>query len=657
MATIPEIEEAIGCLSTAVPEFFQTEIARLTDEIVSNLKSVIDPISVLKDLSVGQVAEAADALAEKTVYDNVGQAIAGLARRVLEREADDLLQVLQDRFPDAVTTAEKLLNIQEKVVSLVYIFMGFYSETPYFGAQRICAVIERLNEVKKRNLECLQKHIRQSVNMLLLVIEDDTYRDDTLADLDVLSSLMGEAKLELLRSQPVASGVTGYDQNAFSRARESLLEADEILAPLDGDVNILDILEVLDTGALNSTIATLSNIKTTNLTMPALLLAMEAEIVAISSQVNVINFYVNTFTRILSSYAASANTQNVRAMRSRLIFDIADRVDSMKASIDVARSREDIASAQLEMFGWSSRVKSIVSMIDETGRIAFEAGSSVGGGEAAQLASNYQSTVDAIAAINIGGTVAGVEDISLVVNQASGIVALVRRIMNQLSDGIRDEAALRTLHGLAVKSANEQIGSIEDSLSAADQLTSACAIMVNADISTRARYDDLIHLMDEVGFDRGADFLRSGQYVDVVSSTFEGLSYTGTAVACLKDAIDGVDNTQQRRQLIEIRDEIIAQQTNQQLAARTGGELQVVQSIRRIQDEIERWEQRSASVLAIAESLKEIGETIGANVSQSIEAAKEMAANLDHINVGAAGRLSDGLREFSKNPRSGVPFC
>ena len=71
MATLADVETAIGCLSTVYPEFVSKELATLTDSVTSAIQGFTDPLAALGDIQVDSLVNDVQMISEGDIFDNL----------------------------------------------------------------------------------------------------------------------------------------------------------------------------------------------------------------------------------------------------------------------------------------------------------------------------------------------------------------------------------------------------------------------------------------------------------------------------------------------------------------------------------------------------------------------------------------------------------
>ncbi len=188
------------------------------------------------------------------------------------------------------------------------------------------------------------------------------------------------------------------------------------------------------------------------------------------------------------------------------------------------------------------------------------------------------------------------------------------------------------------------------------KVRTACQTFAQIPIANKAKYDQLIGALGSLGLDRAKDLLSLGKYADYINAGIDDLSYLGMIIKCLKNVIDAADDTQTKASIGKIRESLIAQRTNESLSLVDRARRRL-DFVGKLQDQIAAIQKNASVAAGVLEQLKQIGEQIGANVTAAINAAGELSTNIDHLTVGAGGRLATGLEEFSKHPNAGVPLC
>lgn len=658
MATADDIKQAVGCLTTVFPQFVAKELANLTDQIFASVQGFTDPMAAIADLNLTDLLDDVGTLSSGDVFSDLDAVAGGLLTQYSQRELESAMQSMAEEYPGATKAVHKVRNMSEQIVSNGMLMMSLYKDLPYASAQRIGEMIIRLDDMKIKNLQCLRKHIVQLVNAILVLAKNvETYKDDTFAELKKASEQLVIVKRELLFSHTTAGSTITFDSKAFERARQAMIEVINKLTPDKDGTSILDAATILSFGSVESGQVNVSNRALTTLVIPSLTNLIEAETAAYVSHVSVINYYVKAMGAVVQSFQNAANTSRVAEQRSRAVSDIQVRVDSLSKRIDIARARENLRAASSEMLFWSSRAKAIVALMDRVKQLSFEEGSIEGADKAFAIEEAFQKLLDDLLSIENFDTDIGIEDTTVNQSQLLSLTAGARRIMKDLDEGRATANSMATLHALAIQVATGQVSSLEESITVAQKQKVACETFNEIEIGVTEQLDQLTDSMRQLGMDRGADLLNSGQFTDFLESDLDTLSYLGIAIQCLAHGLNGIEDSKTRQQVSDIRDDLLGQETNLRIAAVDSAVQGRTRFIDRTKEQMANLQKNAKTIESIVEELKSIGVRIGADLSDAAQGIDAFSGNLDQLGVGAGGRLSQGLEEFSDHPNAGVPLC
>jgi hypothetical protein len=660
MAAEDDIKQAIGCLSTIFPQFVAKELATLTDNILSAVQGFTDPLAAIGDLNLDTIINDVAELSEGDVFDNLGEAAAGLLSQYVRREADSALQAMSEEFPGATKRVQEIRNMSGKIVNTGMLMLSLFNDMPYAAAQRMCQMINRLTDLKIANLTCLKRHIVQLVNTVLVLVENtENYKDDTFEDLTNAANKLAIAQVELVRSRRLSGTMVTFDSQAFERARQAMLEASNYLTPDKDGTSILDVAYILTSGSVESGQVNASNRALTTLVIPSLMHMIELEVAAVVSQVNVINHYIQALGAVIDNFANAANTSRVAEQRDRAILDIQLRVDNMVERINQVLANSSLAAASVEMLLWSSRAKTIIAMMNRVKELTFQVGSIEGPDKAYAVEQAFQKLLLDLISINNAkaSTVAGIEDPTVLRTNVLAIVSASKRVMRDLEAGIATKNKLATLHALAIQTASSQVSVIENSITVAQQQQTACNTFLEIDLQVSEQFNQLTDSMRQLGLDRGVDLLTTGKFEEFLDSDLDTLSYLGVAIECLTESLNGIDDTQTRQQITSIRDDLIGRRTNLDVAAADSSDQGRSRFITRVQEDIASIQKNAKTVESIVDELTVLAENIGANLEDAGEGFVAFLGNLDQLAIGAGGRLAEGLEQFSDHPNAGVPLC
>ena len=157
--------------------------------------------------------------------------------------------------------------------------------------------------------------------------------------------------------------------------------------------------------------------------------------------------------------------------------------------------------------------------------------------------------------------------------------------------------------------------------------------------------------------DRAVDMLGVGQFAEFLESDTDSQSYLGAAVNCLTDALKGIDDIQTRRIVISLRDDMLSKKLNIDIASVDAADQGRSRFISVIQKNIANIQKSAKTVESIVEDLQGLLAKTGDAVSESLGSVTTFLGNIDHLAIGAGGRLADSLEEVSDHPNAGVPQC
>jgi hypothetical protein len=636
------------------------ELATLMDGILAGVQGFSDPLAAVANLQLDSLISNVASLTEGDVFGNLAGAAVGLSSQYVKRELSETMATLSEEFPGVTKRVQQIRNLGEKVVTTGYLMMGLFADMPYVAAQKMCETIVKMVDLKVTNLECMKKHITQLTNAIIVLAKNvDGYKDKTLEDLSKVSVLLKTALTELTNSQRISGTKIVFDSAAFERSRDALVEVKNLLTPKKGTTSILDVASILTFGSVDAAHVSQENLSLTHIVIPSLISLIEAEMAAVESQSGVINHMISALSEVIASFRSSANTSKVQEQRARGIAEIIRRITELQLRVDLAIKRQSTRAASTEMLLWSSRVNSMIAVIDQIKSLAFIEGSVEDVGKTAILQAEFDKMLNKL--INIssddGATVNGIEDTSILKTKTIGLTKGADRIRKDLDAGRANANRMATFHALAAQSANDQVSSIEDSISVAQQQKAACLPFLELEIGASDTYDQLMDSMRQLGLDRAVDLLNTGAFTEFLNSGMELLSYLGTVIKCLTDTMNGLDDAQTKQQLANIRDSLVAKQTNQNVAAADSSDQGLTRFIGGLQTQMTDIQKNAKTVEAILADLKAIAKQLSVNVADAGAGFQEFAANLDKLAVGAGGRLASGLEEFSKHPKAGVPLC
>lgn len=659
MATADQLSHAVGCLSTVMPRYLAKELSGIVDRIASSIKAVVDPLAKVGEISVQTITDALDDAASGTTWTALANGVVASGALQVTRGVQDALDNIAQEYASPSSKAQRILNMRGKISAAGMLIMSFYNEVPFVAAQRACEFVSGLAELKKKNLQCLEHQIRQLNNIILVLIEQPTLIQTTFkVDLQSASAALAQATIELGKSRRTVAGNSVFDGKAFDRAYDQMVVVDGILTPAIGTSTILGEGNVLTTTTLDPSYITKENGMLALLSAPVLVRQIEATVSAIQTQTDVINQYIGGIVSVLEAYQRSAVATRTADLRLRTVVELLSRVKALKESIDFGIQYGGSAASTERIVEWAAETKVIIGVMDSA-KYVYEPGSAETPESAAALRASYDKLVADLQAINSEFTVAGIEDVTQLVSKAIGLTKYARRIISQIEYGRVPQDDLRNFQVLAAQTTTAQITRIQVSVNICDSIKAAVDDFASpsVEISFRPRFDSLVDAMRQTGADRAADLLSSGKFDDFMNAELDELSYIGVAVKCLGETIDSVDDSRSRRQLESIRSRMISAQSSQLLGAADIVDLGRLRGLGSLTKQLSSVQTETTVIKNILEQVKAQAKAIGVNLAEAEQALEAMATDSGHMLVGAGGRLSERLEEYSETPGQGVPLC
>lgn len=662
MPTADEIKEAVACLSTVYPQYTQKTLADLTDKITSVVQSFTDPLAALDDLNVDSMVDKVKEDSGLDTFGNMEDIAVGLLSQYVKRDSSSFTDSLSKEFDSVTKRVQGIRNLSNKVVQTGSQMLALFPDMPYVAAQKMCESMIKVIDLKIGNLLCLRKHIVQLTNCVLILANNaEDYRADTLAEIELAAKAIDTVEIELVNSQRLnASSEVVFDNLAFERARQAMLGAINYLTPpQDGD-NILAEADFITQGGVGTTQITKANRSMVTMAIPQLIKLIEVEASAVTSQIAVINYHVEALTAVINQFRIAGKSSRVQTMRSRAIEDIKKKVSKLALSIDVSLARESTRSLGEEMLAWASGAKTIVAAMNSVKDLTLQEGSIEGPDKAFELQKALEKLLDGLITIgdnNIAETQDGIEDSSDLTQRVVALTKGAHRILGDLENGTTTENRLATFHLLSLQTATLQVNTIDDSIAVAREQKVLCEEFAAIDMEVRERYDEMLGSMRQLGLDRAVDLLSVGKFDDFLSSDLDELSYLGVGISCLTNALGAIDDSQTRGELIGIRDEMVSRQTNQEVAAADSSDQGRSRIIGDVKSGISAIQKNAKTVEAISDKLKALADKLDIDLDVSIGDTPAFLGNLDHLSVGAGGRLSVELEDLSEYANAGVVRC
>jgi len=661
VATEAGLAKAIGCLSTTFPQFLAKEIARLADSVVSATQAIADPLSAIADTNVQGVIDDVATLGANRNLDEIGVIGEGLIRSYVTREVREELAAQAAAHPKRRKRILDALNTGEQVMASAMVMFSLYREAPYVVAQKMCENLVRLTQLKIDNLECLKRHILQMNNCVSALAKAKNEIVNFPAALAALSAELETAKQNLTRAVQTVGGSIVINSAALSTAKDALQSADVILDPTGSDHSLLDVVNILTSGTTSSEHITESNIWLAAMAVPHLSFYLEAEMAAIERTTEAINFLLDGLATVMVSFRSSAVSSRTKEIRSRTIQSILSKTTALKAQVDASRQDNRTQVQTHKSLEWSSRLKTLISMLDNVQSNSYSEGSSEGANHALELSQIYDALIFTITQINSDNVIVGVDDITDLKYKVTHLRKAGNHILKVLDEKAVTDADMLTFTTLVATTAIGGSNRIDESVTAAMDLQAACATYLATDIGFRRDYDKLITLFDALGWDRARDMLDAGRFADFFSSTMDGLSYLNTAINCLTEAINGVDDANTKQEIATLRDDLQSRRSNQLLTAADNLNFGATRILADAKAKLEEFESRKQTALNLVAKLRAIYRSINGNLIELDEVIgttyTAMKGNHEQLQIDSKGRLSDAWDEFLERPRAGVPLC
>lgn len=662
MPTTDDLKMAIGCLSAVFPQYVAKELAGVTDQIAAALQGFTDPLAAMKDLHIDTLVNQVRTTSAGDAFTAMESVAVGLGTQYTQRQITDYVTAMSTEAPNVTKRIQQMRNLAGQVSTSVGLMLSLFPDMPYAAAQRMCILVIEAGQTKTKNLMCLKKHIVQLVNAILVLVKNGSqFKENSIIALTQAAASMTQANQLLSQSQKFLNGTDVFDKNVFARAREQIANASGLLTPPQGAQTVLDVTTLLPLGSVLPNGFSLADEQLIRLTLPALMLLIEQEVNAIVRQVQVIDFFVQQIANVVIDYRSAGSTKQVKQQRTRTIAKIRSTLTDLTAQVQLAAARGGVKAASGEMVSWSSRLKSILAMMDSVKSVALTEGSSESDAKARQLAAEYKRLIESLTGITNAVATNGIEDPLPMRAQVFAMTKGARRLLTDIENGRVDENHLANFHRLALVVATNQASKIEQSETVVSLQALACQRFADLDLAIGERFDDLLGSMRQLGLDRGVDMLNAGAFTEFLGQEdLQLLSYVGTAIDCLRHGIEGTDDEQTRRQLGRMRDDLIAKRSNLEIASADSADQGRTRLVTRLQADMASLQKNATMVESIVSDFRQALATAGEVVDGSLAGLQQFNAflgNLDHLAVAAGGRLAGKLEEFSDHPNAGVVDC
>lgn len=653
MATANDILQSIANLGKVFPQYVQQQIAALTDEFVAALQTLPSSLGQAGDLSLGKLS---GAVAQNTSGDVLGQLaqVAGIVEQLAGAELGNLV-------PSALSAptgnrTQDVLNLGASVAGSALLMVALVPETPFALAQRMCETLTQVLAVELQTLGCLGTHILQLSNVMAVLVHlRPVVTTGIAADLATADGQLLVAINELNASR-ASRGVVSFDGSAFDRGRAALQAALAALTPkLDG-ASVLSVGTALIAGALPPELLTAANARLGLVAVTQLVSLIRKEVSALQAQVSAAAYYLQQLKSVVTNYRATPAAQGVVALRLQTVATLVARVQDIEQGVHAARAADPAHASAANLASWAAALQSVLALAASI-RADQLVESAVDAVVDASLKAAYGGLIAAIAAINSAHVTAGVDDVTNMVSDCLGICTQAELLVQRLGDLGTADSDLRTFQVLVATTALKMNSRLGESTTTATKLELACAPYVALSIVARVGVDKLLYALSDLGLDRGRDLLSSGQFAAFFGASLDNLSYTGSAISCLTQALAGIDDAGLRRQVAAIRDDLIGQKTNELLSAADTVDQAGLRRTTEIQDELAALQASAQTIASVLSYLQSLAASLALDVS-GIDALgqAQFAGNTDALSIGADGSLSAAVGAIGRFADA-VPSC
>ena len=652
MAAPSDILQSIACLGQVFPQYVQQQIAKLTDEFVATIQTLPNARGQLGDLGVGQLAK------------NVGGGVLGPLDQVAGIVGQLATSELTSLVPGALTAAtgnrvQDVLNLGAALAGGAMVSLALVPETPFALAQRICETVVELVKAELDNLGCLRKHIIQLANvMAVLAHMRPAVMLGLAVDLATVDRELNTAINELTRSRRIQGGGLSFDTAAFDRGRAALERALDALAPrLDVGQTILDVESALTASvALPEPVATPANARLALAAVSQLVFVIRKEVTAVQAQTGAIRFYLQQLRALVANYRATPSAQSVVALRLQTVSTLLAKVQDIERGIRAARVVDPAHASASNLVSWAVALRSVLTLASSIRADELVEGA-VDAAVEASLKAAYGQLLAAIDAVHSAHVRQGADDVTDLVGACLGMCTQAELLVQRLGDIGTEDADLKTFQLLVANTAIKMDSRLHESQVAASKLLVACEPMLLVSIAARASVDKLLSSLADLGLDRGRDLLASGQFAEFFSASVDDLSYVGSAISCLTEALAGIDDAGLRRRVAAIRGDLIGEKTNALLAAADTVDFAGMRRTSAIKGELAALQASAATVSGVLDYLKGIAASLSLDLA-SIDVLGQMrfSGSTDFLAIGSGGRLGSAVSLLGR-PSDGVPPC
>lgn len=655
MAASSDLLQSIACLGQAFPQYVQQQIAKLTDEFVATLQTLPNALGQVGDLGLGQLAADIAKNAAGDVLGAIGQ-VAGIVGQLASTELGSLI-------PSALTAstgnrAQDILNLGASVAGSAMLTLALVPETPFVLAQRMCETLSQLLGVELQTLSCLGKHILQLSNVMAVLVHLRPLATSVLAvDLLTVDGELNTAINELTASRRSRGGVLGFDGAAFDRGRAALERALRTLMPKLEGQSVLSLGSALFANvALPPELATPANARLALAAVSQLVFVIRKEALALEAQVSTIRYYLQQLKTVVTNYRATPAAQSVIALRLQTVSALVARVQDIEQSVHAARVADPAHASASNLVAWAVGLQAILALASSI-RAGELIEGAVDAAVDAALKATYGALIEAINRINSAHVQEGADDVTDLVAASLGLCTQAELLVGRLGEVGTADSELRTFQVLVANTAIKMGGRLGESERAAVELQLACGPFLLLSIAARASVDKLLSALSELGLDRGRDLISSGQFAEFFGASFDNLSYTGSAISCLTEALAGIDDAGLRRQVAAIREDLIGQKTNELLSAADTVDTAGLRRTSAIQGELAALQASAQTISGIVDYLKSLAQGLSLDLS-SIDSLGQMrfAGDTDFLAIASGGSLGTAVRSLGRMV-DGVPPC
>lgn len=644
-------DAAVACLTGAYTSFITQSATNLALKMQGVIASFTDPVDALAATNITQLTKDVSAISTGNVTGKLASIGEAIIINKVKRELNSILEEVIQRNPGIGDAIQRITNMTEAVYGIISLAVMLRKEAPYSA---IVEIIEELNEMldaKEASLTSMQQHLIQLNNTIQSAVDNPTNTASLVKDdYELASSKLGDAvdRLVALESSMTNSQAI-FVQKELDGAITNIQAAEALISP-DTDVNVLDVVNAAENGALPTQYLTDAQKKLSVYSVIPLSLQIECELRAVERNTRRINNYLTQLESVIPSYEEAAESVAMKNFRTKLVTQIRIRTQSLRDDIDRALTKANLSTIGLHSLSWCARLESILDM---TPRLQNQLASGSDDQERLEaMEEETEQVLEALSEINSQNVSGGIESTIALSSQVSTLVGQGKNIMTLMGEDKINNYDVEAFKNTAYTVTESGSSAIQESINAVGEIRSALALFQTEPTSDQL-LTDMLQLLELLGMDRAKDLLKLGKFKNFLDTTIDDASYIGLAIKCLIDVEAVIEDTITLETVTKLRETLESQRISELAAAfdildsgKNAAVLEIQNALAEGQDNLEK-------VQRIVTELKSLASKAGETVTEISAAADGLEDALGEIATSPGGALKDAVDELDVNALQG----